>query len=82
MNGLFSKYKITKDFIYYKKVNLTTKYLIIPRENIEEFSINQNIFHRLFKLSSLKIVLRENPVKSINMLEIPYSELNKFYNTI
>lgn len=82
MNGLFSKYKITKDFIYYKKVNLTTKYLIIPRENIEEFSINQNIFHRIFKLSSLKIVLRENPVKSINMLEIPYSELNKFYNTI
>lgn len=82
MNGLFSKYKITSDFIYYKKVNLTTKYLIIPRENIEEFSMNQSIFHRLFKLSSLKIVLRENPVKSINILEIPYSELNKFYNTI
>ncbi|MCD8827227.1 PH domain-containing protein [Staphylococcus gallinarum] len=70
LEGLFSKYKHTQN-IYYKKTNLISSLIIIPSQKVEEFRYTQNYLQRQLNLFSMNIVIRENPAKTIKIMNIP-----------
>lgn len=81
LEGLFSEYKYNNN-IYYKKANLVTSLVIIPKHRIEEYNYTQNFIQRKLNLLTLKTIIRQSPTKKIKIFNIPIQkkEANKKNN--
>ncbi|KZM52580.1 PH domain-containing protein [Aeribacillus sp. FSL K6-1121] len=80
LNGMFSSYSFKGKNIQIKKYSLfSIKLFITSRAKIEEVKLTENFLQRIFRLSSLIIVTRENPAKIIRILDIPSEASKTFY---
>lgn len=70
---IFTRYALDGESIVYKTGAWSTEMFITNRNNVIELSFNQNPFQRLFRVCTIEITTRAQPVHVVNLEHVPVS---------
>lgn len=74
--------KFNSNVVFLKIGFIFRKTFIIEKKDIEEIKIFQNFFQKIFKIQTLKISFKNEPIKKIKIYNINNKILDDFMNTI
>lgn len=80
IQGIYNGYSIDNHSFQFRKSSLVTNVYIIPQSKIVELKVSQTLLQRFLNLSSIILITRESPSKTIKVLDIPVGVSRRMLN--